>query len=373
MRLTISVAVIASLLTPAGSALANCADILSQGAFTTERINRSTWSREEFRRLQCASSFKSHDEARAVGLGVTVPVYGVPVLLSGDFSEQQRERWKSAHCSAAERVAEFAATLESAKTIVPELVFQEWGRCMALELRGLQCQVEGDADVVSLRIAFAPRSNRERRPKIKSIQVTGASFAEGTRPRDGERVAVGGAQYYLRRERSANGAARAVNIAVNTRDGQTCQGILSALPPVSAEVVSTCVFEAGENEVAGFRGYNGVFGSRILDRECAQMSGGEWAMVEFEGSLGGNGFYVCGGSVSNNSNNACASSLVEPGTRSARTAVRIPADGVLRAWILLWSGGAGRVSAKGSRLIIRPLQVGEKPPEEASANRLNRP
>lgn len=98
----------------------DCSKFLTNPIFTKTTTEVSTASKDRFRLLQCASSFKSYADTRKYGIDVTVPVYGVPVEFGGDFENATVEQWKSQNCSSEDRKSDQSlAYFQSVTTIDP--------------------------------------------------------------------------------------------------------------------------------------------------------------------------------------------------------------------------------------------------------------
>lgn len=80
-----------------------CTAFLSKPIFTNSTIKTSTASRDSFKRLQCASDWKSAQEAQAAGIEATIPIFDLPVPFTANWNQQKVEQWKSANCSNEEK------------------------------------------------------------------------------------------------------------------------------------------------------------------------------------------------------------------------------------------------------------------------------
>lgn len=76
-----------------------CSIITTHPVFTQERIETQSDASFSFRQIQCASSWRTHQESMEAGIDIGVVVYGVPLEVGGSFSKQQVDQWKAASCS----------------------------------------------------------------------------------------------------------------------------------------------------------------------------------------------------------------------------------------------------------------------------------
>lgn len=82
-----------------------CSTFLTNPVFTKVTTESSGAAKESFRLLQCASSWKSASEAKSAGIEATIPIYGIPVPIEANWSQDKVEQWKNQNCSAEERKA----------------------------------------------------------------------------------------------------------------------------------------------------------------------------------------------------------------------------------------------------------------------------
>lgn len=84
--------------------LANaCKIFLDKPVFTTQTTQSSQVTKDSFRLLQCAVSWKNSSEAQSAGVDITVPIYDLPVPISANWDNTKVEQWKTQNCSAEER------------------------------------------------------------------------------------------------------------------------------------------------------------------------------------------------------------------------------------------------------------------------------
>jgi hypothetical protein len=81
----------------------DCSRFLTNPVFTKTTTEASGATKESFRLLQCAASWKSASDAQSAGVSATIPVYGIPVPISANWSDAKVEQWKNENCSAEER------------------------------------------------------------------------------------------------------------------------------------------------------------------------------------------------------------------------------------------------------------------------------
>ena len=87
----------------AQSAANVCTAFLSKPIFTSTTIQTSSATRDSFRLLQCASNWKSAQEAQATGIEATIPLYDLQIPFTANWDNTKVEQWKSANCSNEER------------------------------------------------------------------------------------------------------------------------------------------------------------------------------------------------------------------------------------------------------------------------------
>ena len=69
----------------------SCEDVLKGGIFNKTTLSTSTDTASDYKAWLCSTTFKTHNEAISAGLGVGVPVYGVPLKVDATFTKEERD------------------------------------------------------------------------------------------------------------------------------------------------------------------------------------------------------------------------------------------------------------------------------------------
>lgn len=168
---------------PAASAADSCSDVLSHGIFNTYSLSESASLRKSFHSWLCTTEFKTHQEAQDAGVGIGVPIYGVPVQIDGNFSQQQRDEWKKTNCQTEDRALSSDQALKIATSQVSSEIIEAWKSCMDHEhdARGLSCQMRASTDQVMITVKYAPYNDADARSaaQVTSLpELTGARCAK---------------------------------------------------------------------------------------------------------------------------------------------------------------------------------------------------
>lgn len=123
----------------------NCSDILRFGVFDEHTYQTNKQLRTSFEEALCNTDFGSYQEARSYGIGVEVPVYGVPIKISGNFDSESKKSWFSEHCGQKQTKKSFDEFIfETSKTASP-VIAEAWTRCMLsvtdAQSTGLKCNL----------------------------------------------------------------------------------------------------------------------------------------------------------------------------------------------------------------------------------------
>ncbi len=120
-----------------------CGDVLRGGVFNTTEFKDNIQNKESFTAFQCSTNFGSHDEALAAGLTVGTVVYGAPLNVGGNWSQNEKSAWFSENCSAASRKIDFRTSTHIFLRTEAPAVLAAWTTCMTANYQPvvLQCRL----------------------------------------------------------------------------------------------------------------------------------------------------------------------------------------------------------------------------------------
>jgi hypothetical protein len=159
-----------------------CSDILSQGIFNTLSFSENESLRQEFKSWLCTTEFHSHQDAMNAGIGLGIPVYGVPVKLDGTFSDSQRDEWKKTNCQSGDNTLASDQALSLATRNVSTEIVDAWKDCMdrQQDQKGLSCQLRASDTDVQVTVRYAPSNDLDAQSAAVvavAPQITGATCA----------------------------------------------------------------------------------------------------------------------------------------------------------------------------------------------------
>lgn len=250
--MSILIHVIVSSLDPVVVEADSCSDILSQGVFDVVHVTDDSALGEAFRKWQCVVEVKDASEARSYGVGLGVPIFGVPVSLDASFSKEQRERWRKQHCSDADYALDKRRIRDELFLHANVEIVAAWKECTRNQ-KGLKCQLEGDDRRVRLRYRYDPINNVD----AKTFPVVISVFQYGTRsdcqglPAPGAQIGFADVTCLCSRELSPQGAVLKTGFVINLADGRgTCdvslEGSQVRREPCK-EFVGTTIYESDAN------------------------------------------------------------------------------------------------------------------------------
>ncbi len=153
---------------------ANCGEILQQGLFNTELLTINEQNQHAFLDWQCSTDIGTHDEARAKGFSLGVPIYGVPLEAGATFSSQQKDTWKKEHCSLQQLQASSTLTYYNLQRYASPDIVQAWEYCV--NRPGLRCYVDDTTNSLTFSANWAPTSQYDTHPpQVFSFTASNAS------------------------------------------------------------------------------------------------------------------------------------------------------------------------------------------------------
>jgi hypothetical protein len=171
----------------------SCDAALARGVFNTTTVVANSDVRTAYTALQCSSEFSTHQDALDAGLSLGMVVYGVPLSIGLNFSEEQRSAWKRDNCSS---VVSNTSALESYTRIVqlasPEIL-NAWVACKGLcQSVGLRCWAEPrDAENVVFKAVWNPSQGDEgQNPLVRSSSIAGAVPSHNLRDEAGNYILI---------------------------------------------------------------------------------------------------------------------------------------------------------------------------------------
>jgi len=222
VAMSVLVILMVSLLDPVAEA-DSCSDILSEGVFDVVHISDDAALKEAFRKWQCVVEIKDASDARSQGVGLGVPIYGVPVSLDVKYSKEQRERWRKQSCSDTDYLLDVQHVRDELFRHANVQIVAAWKECM-ISPKGLRCQLEGDDKRVRLKYHYEPLTNEDAKtlPVVASVFQYGTTSCQGL-PVTGAQVGVADATSLCSRDLSPQGTVSKTGFVINLADGRgTC-------------------------------------------------------------------------------------------------------------------------------------------------------
>jgi hypothetical protein len=207
----------------------SCSDILSRGVFEVTQIDEDASLKESFRKFQCTTEISTAQDARGLGIGIGVPIYGVPVKLDTTYSKQHIDAWKKDHCSSDERWVDSQSAKHALYSRVSPEIVGAWKACM-IPRHGARCDLQGDGSKAILRYSYQPHNTDDARsiPKVKSVSISGMTCKSA--PSAGDFVGLEDTAQICTRDQSKSGALPAVFV-LNLDKGSCVATLEGTTPP----------------------------------------------------------------------------------------------------------------------------------------------
>jgi hypothetical protein len=110
MRLNLIIAASSIFITISASAQTKDCNVVLEDAFDTTFSYSEAKSSDAYRKFQCSSSFKNHDQVIGYGMDASILYQGVSLSSGSNFNATQTKQWKDESCSDEEKYAN-AATM----------------------------------------------------------------------------------------------------------------------------------------------------------------------------------------------------------------------------------------------------------------------
>lgn len=262
-----------AILTSAATARADSCDaLLKDGIFNKKTVTEAHANRSDFTSWLCSTSFKTHQEARAAGIGLGVPVYGVPLKVEGQFSESERTLFYQKECGGSHDVSEESSRKDVLISEVSDTVVQAWLSCKQAgeNPKGVQCALAGDGLVLTLAVRHFPLDRTAVARVKEAPQIHGASCDALAKVKAGSTIDVGGQTYLCERKPDPKGSLPEVRVAINSSQGG-CSAYTPARVLTKPRVVSGTVVLPG--------------GTTVWTDDTIKFSPGARVVVEHGGSL----------------------------------------------------------------------------------------
>jgi len=158
----------------------NCADILRFGVFDEHTFQSDTNLRTRFERALCDTDFGTYQAARSYGLGVGVPVYGIPVQVSGSFDEAKKREWFKQHCEATKASVDFHQFIADRTKTASPTITEAWTKCVMAEIdtrqTGLRCNVTRPTALDAVFSATWLKGNKnDGGPQVELVETFGGA------------------------------------------------------------------------------------------------------------------------------------------------------------------------------------------------------
>lgn len=205
-----------------------CNEILRQGIFDEIIIDVEKSISENVSEWLHKVDYGQFKSKQNSGLKIGFPIEGVPVEISGNHSEDEFNKWKTALGQGKTRqFNESEAMLIVART-ASETIVNAWLKCLDLTGPGLKTSVSDNGDNIVFTARWVPNSIDDYPPHVTDFSVAGATYDNGFSA--GMEIPLGGRSIHLKRNGTAG-----VDITLNTDKGtQTEQ-----LPPLPDPPIET--------------------------------------------------------------------------------------------------------------------------------------
>lgn len=153
-----------------------CSAILEQGVFNTYQGLRTKDLRAGFQESFCQSSTSSSGGATNAGLGVTVPIKGVPVQFNGNYGQTRSSLQQQGSCGGSSSSLS-EATYENIlqKVVAPEIV-AAWSDCRS-KAGGFFLNGDLNGDTLVLEFRFRPYGAISQTTVRGNPRIIGATCA----------------------------------------------------------------------------------------------------------------------------------------------------------------------------------------------------
>jgi hypothetical protein len=227
----------------------SCGDILHDGVFDVTHISDDQALKEAYRQWQCVTEINNWSDAKGFGLGVGVPIYGVPVKIDTNYTKDHREQWQKQNCKTEDLNRDSRQVRDELYRHTNPDIVAAWKECMfTRNTKGLRCEVDGDDERVTLTYRYDPHTNDD----AKTDTILDSFYSYGVRvcfgsPSPGTAVGVAGTKISCERERSSQGAVSKTGFVLNLKNGKgSCDSSVAGHTAVAApcaQFVGTKKFE----------------------------------------------------------------------------------------------------------------------------------
>jgi hypothetical protein len=154
-----------------------CRHVL-QGLFNDTSIMSKQQNHDDFNRYLCTTDFGTHEEAQSYGMKVGMPVYDVPLQISGQFDKSQKDNWKKTHCEATAASSTSATSLVMfVRKVSPEIA-KQWLECVkavCAPQSGLSCSDIVSSGQLSFLAQWRRGTGDEQAPRVVRFTTVNAS------------------------------------------------------------------------------------------------------------------------------------------------------------------------------------------------------
>ncbi len=162
--------------------------------FTSETMTRTEGITENFKKLQCASTWKSAQDAISAGVGVDVPIFDLPVSFTGSWDQEKVEKWKSNNCTNEERSANYTTTLYRSSYSVDPVSAKAQLDCIKsfIEQKAVSCGVTETGSAIVFEVFWRRTPGESSNPPVvssfdtvntncsgKGVLASGVAIGEG--------------------------------------------------------------------------------------------------------------------------------------------------------------------------------------------------
>ena len=204
-----------------------CNEILNGGVFDVLISNQNEDFSKNILNFYKSSSFQQYSAAAAADIGVTVPFEGIPIGANGKYSEESFKEIQEKITNQEITSVSFNSQSQLISSTASDTIADAWLECIKQHTQlpdafdntpGLKARLsspETNPTVVIFEFAWIPNSINDLAPKVLSLQISGASIAEGSDFGIDSEIPFGGGTLLLNRLSDDD----AVTVALNTTKG----------------------------------------------------------------------------------------------------------------------------------------------------------
>lgn len=100
--------------------------------FKQETVFSNNKLSTSFKQMLCSAEWKTYQEVVDAGVDVTIPIYGIPIPMSANYSSDKREAWQKQFCTASEQKLDYKSQAYKTAYEVSPVTADAWVKCQEL-------------------------------------------------------------------------------------------------------------------------------------------------------------------------------------------------------------------------------------------------